>query len=290
MSAAEETPVVMSVAVETPPQSTPATWEVPPVRQELAASTLPPPTLPPPTALEEDKLTQAVGTDLDENLDDLLGRVLSGQGRPKRAATKALGAGAPQREPTCAPTPGLVQPPTSTTMDQDAGLVPIFLHARWKEGDGFALSELIETLRLKEGMDVYDFTTPAHCNSTLAKKSAMIFAHIRKCAAFVFWSSEPAEVSRTQSAGVLQLGLALGLNKPVIFIDPHMDHHNLDGTGVGGVEGYHMIISNPHGIGALDTNGNMSVVSSWDEALKLLKCVVASHKERVAAVGPKSVG
>jgi hypothetical protein len=276
MSAAEETPVVMSVAVETPPQSTPATWEPAPVRQELAASTLAPP-----TALEEDKLTQAVGTDLDENLDDLLGRVLSGQGRPKRPATKAS---------TAAPTPGVVQPSTSTAMDQDAGLVPIFLHARWKEGDGFALSELIETLRLKEGMDVYDFTTPAHCNSTLAKKSAMMFAHIRKCAAFVFLSSEPAEVSRTQSAGVLQLGLALGLNKPVIFIDPHMDHHNLDGTGVGGVEGYHMIISNPHGIGALDTNGNMSVVSSWDEALKLLKCVVASHKERVAAVGPKSVG
>lgn len=101
-----------------------------------------------------------------------------------------------------------------------------------------------------------------------------MFAHIRKCAAFVFWASEPAtDVAATQTEGLLQLGFALGMGKPVIFIDAHTDRHNLDGTGAGGPDGYHKIISNPHGIAALGEDGNMSVVATWAEAEALLATI-----------------
>jgi hypothetical protein len=139
------------------------------------------------------------------------------------------------------------------------------------------MASLLERLRAAHNFDVYNWATPEHFNLPLRRKSSRIFAHIRKCAAFVFWASAPAaEVALAQADGVLQLGLALGLGKPVIFIDPHTDRHNVHGTGVGGMDGFHQIISNPHGIGAMGAGGTMTVVATWDEAEALLKSIAVA--------------
>lgn len=80
------------------------------------------------------------------------------------------------------------------------------------------------------------------------------------------------------SASRIHLGLALALDKPVIFVDPAGGtHRHWTEGGHGGREGYHRIISNVHGLAAL-ARGKIRVLTDLTAVHNILSLYVANFR------------